>query len=387
MSAKPISRYLVSLKLLLAAWLLAPALVSAGSITPETFEATIAVGESVTVNKTVTTPITGADRVDVFFLADNTGSMGGIIGSVKSFAGTLLSDLQASISDVNFGVGRYLGDPREYGGTALSRAQTAYTLQQGISSDATASQTAINAWFASGGGDLPEANFFALHQVATSGAATDGIGSTDIAGGFATGYNTGWREGAVKVIVWFGDAVSHTTTVDQAEAIAALTGENVVVAAINTRTANAGIDTSGQATAIVAATGGTLTNGVTGANAEATKDAILTAISDATSTFDLSLFTTGDTSGLDIDFTCTSAEGCTGVGGGESRTFDMVITGLTPGVYDFETRVTGISSAVELDTITVTGDVPPVAVPAPGPLSLMGLGLLGLAYLRRRRIL
>ncbi|HSP00905.1 MAG TPA: PEP-CTERM sorting domain-containing protein, partial [Thioalkalivibrio sp.] len=220
----------------------------------------------------------------------------------------------------------------------------------------------------------------------TSGAATDGVGTTDVAGGFATGYDTGWREGAVKVIVWFGDAVSHTTTVDQAEANAALTGENVVVAAINTAGAGSGIDGAGQATAIVAATGGTLTNNVSGANSEATKNAILAAISDATSSFDLSLFTTGDTSGLDIDFTCTDPEGCTGVGGGESRTFDMVITGMSPGVYDFETRVTGISSAVELDTITVTGDGP-VPVPAPGPLSLMGLGLLGLAYLRRRRIL
>lgn len=388
MSVKPMIRFWPSVKLLLAAWLLAPAMANGQALTPESFEATIDVGESVTVVKTVTTPVTGADMVDVFFLADNTGSMGGILNSVKSFAGDLLSELDLSIGDVAFGVGRYLGDPREFGVASPATAQAAYTLQQAISTDNTASQTAINAWFASGGGDLPEANFFALQQVATSGAATDGLGSTDVPGVLATGYDTGWREGSIKVIVWFGDAISHDTTVDLAEAIAALTGENIVVAAINTQGAGGGIDASGQASAIVAATGGTLTNNVSGADATATKDAILAAIGAATSTFDLSLFTVGDTSGLDIDFTCTSAEGCTGVTGGESRTFDMTITGLAPGVYDFETRVTGISGAVEDDLITVRGDVPPPStVPTPTPLPLFGAGLLALAYLQRRRSL
>ncbi|MGG5891159.1 hypothetical protein ACLF3G_29235, partial [Falsiroseomonas sp. HC035] len=120
--------------------------------------------------------------------------------------------------------------------------------------------------FASGGGDTPEANFFGLQQVATSGGATDGLGSTDVAGGFGTGANTGWRSGAGKVVVWFGDASSHTTTVSQAEAIAALQANGVTVVGINTQSAGFGIDQSGQASANTGATGGTLTNVVTGAN-------------------------------------------------------------------------------------------------------------------------
>jgi hypothetical protein len=85
-----------------------------------------------------------------------------------------------------------------------------------ISKDKAATQAAINNWIASGGGDFPEANTFALHQVATSGGATDGIGSSDE--GIGTGQNTGWRDNAGRIIVWFGDARSHTETVDLDEA-------------------------------------------------------------------------------------------------------------------------------------------------------------------------
>jgi len=192
-----------------AAVLVWPGLGFAGSITPDSFSATIAVGETIAVDKTVTLDDTGpaVSKVDVFFLSDNTGSMGGTISIVKDNASTILgaiagADPRFAGIDVGFGVGRYLGDPSEPSEDEF----TAYQLQQAITTVQADAQSAIDGWFASGGGDTPEANFFALHQVATEGAATDG--------GLSTGQVTGWRDGAGRVIVWFGDAESHTVTVD-----------------------------------------------------------------------------------------------------------------------------------------------------------------------------
>lgn len=353
--------------------LLMASVAMADSITPSELERTIAVGESFTVTKTVTLDpgeLT-ANKVDVFFLADNTGSMGGIIGTVKTNAAAILEaisggDPRFSGIDVGFGVGRYLGDPIE--GVAPS---TAYSLMQSITDSQAATQTAINNWFASGGGDTPEANFFALQQVATNGANT--------LGGVGTGQDTAWRSGAGKVIVWFGDAVSHTATIGQAETIAALQAASVTVAAINTSSAGFGIDSSGQASAIATATGGTLTNNVSGTTT--TIDAILDAVESATSSLNLTLDFVGDYSGLDLDFTPSSYLNVVRSATDPlTYTFELTMTGITAGVYEFETHVPGLG-LVEFDRITVVDS----AVPEPNTLLLVLAGITGLSYLSRRK--
>ena len=344
------------------------------SITPDSFEATIAVGETVTVTKTVTTDKGGASKVDVFFLADNTGSMGGVINNVRSAAESILNGLTAAITDVAFGVARYLGDPSE---TSVN-FNSAYDVLQPITSVGATAVDSMDDWFASGGGDSPEANFYAIQQASAEGANTDGIGSTDPVGGGGTGEATGWRAGAAKVLLWFGDVNSHTTTVDEAEAIQAAIDNGVTVIAFNSGSSGSGIDSLSQATNVSFATGGSLINDFSSLSGVALTDVVLNSIDLATTTLDLDLFTIGDSSGLDVSFTCMSIEGCDDVEGGESREFEMSITGLAAGVYDFDVGVTGIADLFENDLITVTG------VPAPSTITFFGSVLLFLRLRERK---
>jgi hypothetical protein len=335
-------------------FLLAPLAAHAGSITPASYSATIGVGDSVTVSKTVTTDATKV--ADIFFLADNTGSMSGVITSMKSVASTLLTDLASTYADAHFGVGHYYGDVSETGGPG-------YSLQQGLSNSTGAAQTQINAWNASGGGDTPEANLDALRHVAS-----------DVA--------TGWRDTAAKVVVWFGDAPGHTETTDLPTAIAALVAEGVNVIALNSSGGGTGIDgtydgAANQASTIAAATGGSLFNNFTSVPVGSIASTIEGLIGAATSNLSLAVLG-GVPAGLDIAFTCTSVGGCSSVPGGESRTFDMTITGLTAGSYSFTVYSPGVDGAVETDDITVG------AVPEPGTLLLLGSGIVGFLARRRR---
>lgn len=342
----------------------------AASITPASVTKTIKVGETFTVNKTITLDPTGAGVVDIFFLADNTGSMGGVIGNVKSVAGTLLSDLSSTYASAQFGVGRYLGDPIEGFSPTI-----AYHLQQAIDPSVVSTQIAINNWFASGGGDVPEANFFALHQVATSGAPTP----TNV----STGFNTGWRSGAVKVVLWFGDAPSHTETITEAQTINALKANSVIVMGFNSSADNFALDgsyvgESNQCDDVTNATGGTCFHNFASQSASAMASTIKSAIGTVTSTLDLVFGHTFVGDGLAIVMTCTDPLGCNDVKGGESRTFDLTVTGLKPGTYSFDVFANGVS-AKEIDNITVVNDIP-----EPATLGLLGLGLLGLGLARRR---
>jgi len=176
-------------------------------------------------------------------------------------------------------------------------ARKAFKVNQALTAGKSEIISAMAEWAACSspggcGGDWEEANYFALHQLATEGDFTDGTcesgyteDCTDL--GYKTNYAVGWREDAGKVIVWFGDAPSHCSTVSLEETLVALKTKNIVVAAINTYGTDQGIDTKlvcdgtsptvGQATAVTEATKGTLTNEVTGSSS--TVDAILDAVS------------------------------------------------------------------------------------------------------------
>lgn len=368
-----------------------PGSAKAGSINPSSFSTTLDVGEAVKVAKTVFTTA-GSSLVDFLFLADNTGSMGGVINSVKNTSTALLSSLNSSFADARFSVARYFGDPIEFGTTSNGPGfNAAYDVLTPLTANTSSVTSGINGWIASGGGDGPEANFYALQQAVTNGASTcPGLGSqAGFCGG--SGEAIGWRPGASKVILWFGDVTSHQNTVTLDNVKAALAGTKVV--ALNSSSAGSGIDgnfadggqAGNQASSIVTALGadGAIFNNFASVPTANIVSTISTLVGDVTDTIDLSLIVgSGDTSGLDVSFTCTDALGCDDVPLGESRTFDMDILALTPGTYDFTVIAPGVPGAVETDSITVTRGGRTASVP--GPLPMLGVGA-GFAWSRRLR--
>ncbi len=210
----------------------------------------------------------GLAKADVYFVADTTASMGGILQAVKNGANNVLATLGALGVDLAFGVGNYRdflsGDP--------------FCFQHQVSpTNVVATVTAgINAWTASGGGDLVEGAFFALDNLAT-----------------APGGSIGWRAGAKRIIVWFGDAAAHdpicpaasgqAAAITEAGVTAKLVAQGIVVLAISTATPGLDADpkigangytgscgapggTAGQATRIAAATSGVFVTGINPGN-------------------------------------------------------------------------------------------------------------------------
>jgi hypothetical protein len=331
---------------------LSASLAKADSISPSTYSDTLAVGESVTITKTVTVDAgTPTDsKVDVFFLTDSTGSMGALISAVKTAAATILANT-SGLGDVAYGVGEY----RDVFDAFV------YRLNQDITTDTTAVQNGINQWFAGGGGDFPEANLFGLEQVA-EGAS--------------------WRAGSERVLVWFGDAPGHDPSngSTEASATAALVAEGIAVQAVDVGL----LDTYGQAVRIANATGGTYNAGINTADiVDVITDLITTAVETYTSV------------GLDLaDVPAGVSVSYTPVGGhvgawdrsvAREFEFEVTFTGDAPGDYTFPIYATVDRGrvATEEDHIVVTGTP---RVPDMGStLGLLGAAFGGLAVMRRRR--
>ncbi len=327
----------------------------ADSISPSSFSGSGATGASYTVNKTVTvsagTPTTSL--VDVLFFADTTGSMGTAIAGVKSGAAGIMSSA-AGLGNVAFGAAEY----KDVGDSFV------YRLNQGITTNTAAVQTGINAWVASGGGDTPEGQLFALQQAA--GAAT------------------GWRTGSARILVWFGDAPGHDPSngVTEAQATAALTGNNVKVEAISVGFDQ--LDQTGQATRIANATGGSFFSGI---NQSAIVDAINDAISTAITTYSTVAIDTSEVpAGVGVTVTPGSYTGSFDRSIERTFEFDVTFTDLEPGTHVFSIYGTIDGGRIlpgELDTIVSDGGGP-VGVPEPATLVLLGCGFVALAGLKRK---
>ena len=149
-----------------------------------------AAGRVETITKTVETPPI-PPKPDIFFLADTTGSMAGAIANVRNNAASIMSQVLAAQPDAQFGVGEYKDV-----GSAFP-----YRLNPAITASTADAQTGINQWVASGGGDEPEAQLFALQELSSNPA-------------------TGFRSGSSRIVVWFGDAPGHDPSNGATEASA-----------------------------------------------------------------------------------------------------------------------------------------------------------------------
>jgi hypothetical protein len=276
----------------------------------------------------VTVPPTGAiPLADVYLLADTTGSMGPAIAAVKAGAAAIVGNAALSGFNVAYGVGNYRDFPiTEFNPYAFQHQQSPTTVPADV-------LLAINAWNADLGlgGDGPEGQFWALQQIATDPAI-------------------GWRPGAKRIIVWFGDAPGHDpicaaisgagADVTEATATAALVAAGITVLAVSTSTGYAGgldhdpaptsVDyegcavggTPGQASRITAATpGGSLTIDV---DATVIVNTLVTLIAAAvTATNSVTLVPTGATSSFVTSISPSGGYGPLAGNVEHSLTFDV----------------------------------------------------------------
>ena len=133
--------------------------------------------------------------VDILFEIDCTGSMEDEIDVVKTSAKDIMNEIRTLAPDSRFGLVSFRDYPGSYSSCNYSgnyggSGDWAYKLEQALTSDTGALETAINGLTASGGGDWPEDYTRVLYE-----AAND--------------LNISWRDDAVKIVIIFGDAPTH----------------------------------------------------------------------------------------------------------------------------------------------------------------------------------
>jgi len=162
------------------------------TVSPESFEATMIPGESVWDNKTIIMDDIPIGKLDVMFLFDLTGSMSGELSNAKSGSITIMNGIRSEIADSNFGVASFMDYPGyysfcDYSTTYGSSGDYPWSLDQDITSDATAVSSAINGLSLGSGSDGPESYARALYESQ-----------------FAD-----WRFGARRIVVIFEDNIPH----------------------------------------------------------------------------------------------------------------------------------------------------------------------------------
>lgn len=206
----------------------APAAFAQVTITPTSISGDLTPGQVDT--KTVTVSVSNAETdlpVDIYFLADTTGSMGLVLNQLSGNIVNLLSALDGTLTNVRFGAGQYHDFP-------VDELLPAFVNNQPLTTESMDVANAVQAWAASGGSDTPEGQFYALDRIADPNDP----------------FGIGWRPEARKFLVWFGDAPGHDPVcsaltdfkydITESSVIAALQSAGIKVVAIGTTTGVSG---------------------------------------------------------------------------------------------------------------------------------------------------
>ncbi|MBU2958918.1 VPLPA-CTERM sorting domain-containing protein [Paracoccus sp. 1_MG-2023] len=339
----------------------------ADSISPDSYSADLAVGESVTISKTVTVSAGKPSDalIDAYFLIDTSGSMGGAINAAKSAAEDIFSTIA---SEFGTGVAGGVGVFAEAAELPTIIAPPGSVLNQDITTNTATVVDAIDdvtLGSPDGGGDFPESANTAIELVAE---------------------NASWREGSNRFIFAFSDASSKGSP--DADVIAALAANNIDLISLDFggESFTTDMEELGAIAFASSATPGAIVDDVTAG--------IIAGFAEYSSV------TVGDLGGgdplIDVSTVCTGAN--TGACSGSSAmgdydrsvdrefTFDVTFTRLADGDAAFDTFALVDGGVIGTEADYFPGvDVAPVPLPAAGWMLIAGLGGMGAIGRRRRR--
>lgn len=180
---------------------------------PTSLEATLSPGETVTEHKVVDLPAV-PPSADVVFAVDLTGSMGSELSNMQVNSNNIMNGVAASIADVRFAFVSYEDYPLTFfdAGANCGYASTygsgpfpgfkgdePWRLDQPLTTSTVDVSTAINAAQLGGGADYAESYSRAFYEL-----YAELIGDPNPTEG-----TLGWRPGARKIVVNWGDAIPH----------------------------------------------------------------------------------------------------------------------------------------------------------------------------------
>lgn len=187
---------------------------------------------------------TNIRKADIHFSVDTTGSMGEEINNLQSSLRTrIIPGIQGVIMDTAFGVSEYEDFPINPFGSATCRGtpDRPFRLFQQVTTDLTRVTTGIDRLDMplGCGGDLPEAGYEALYQIANGGGVSWMGGSVprfvpdaSTPGGGTLG-GVGFRTDAFPIIIHITDDVAHAQTDYTGAGISGAHSRDQAVAAMN----------------------------------------------------------------------------------------------------------------------------------------------------------